>query len=82
MIQLQVQLESSNRNANGYYWRCVTELNQIIEVFWIGQDVNIGEGQDARGGDTKSWVLRNGDGALLHNGSSASSTELSANEKL
>ena len=74
-----------NRNANGYYWeiRVTGTQSNNRGFFGIGQDVNIGEGQDARGGDTKSWVLRNGDGALLHNGSSASNTGvLSANDKL
>ena len=74
-----------SRNANGYYWEVRVHGTQSNNrgFFGIGQDVNIGEGQDARGGDTKSWVLRNGDGALLHNGSSASNTGvLSANDKL
>ena len=74
-----------NRNANGYYWeiRVTGTQSNNRGFFGIGQDVNIGEAQDARGGDTKSWVLRNGDGALLHNGSSASNTGvLSANDKI
>ena len=74
-----------SRNSNGYYWEVRVHGTQSNNrgFFGIGQDVNIGEGQDARGGDTKSWVLRNGDGALLHNGSSASNTGvLSANDKL
>ena len=74
-----------SRNSNGYYWevRVTGTQSNNRGFFGIGQDVNIGEGQDARGGDTKSWVLRNGDGALLHNGSSASNTGvLSANDKL
>ena len=74
-----------NRNKNGYYWELrVTGTQSNNRGFYgIAQDVNIGNGQVARGGDTKSWVLRNGDGALLHNGSSASNTGvLSPNDKI
>ena len=74
-----------NRNKNGYYWELrVTGTQSNNRGFYgIAQDVNIGNLQVARGGDTKSWVLRNGDGALLHNGSSASNTGvLSANDKI
>ena len=74
-----------NRNKNGYYWELrVTGTQSNNRGFYgIAQDVNIGNGQVARGGDTKSWVLRNGDGALLHNGSSASDTGvLSPNDKI
>ena len=74
-----------NRNKNGYYWELrVTGTQSNNRGFYgIAQDVNIGNGQVARGGDTKSWVLRNGDGSLLHNGSSASDTGvLSPNDKI
>ena len=63
----------SHTDTTGYYFEGrIISGNQSNRLFFgIGLASVNWITIDARGGDTNSWVLRNGDGAFLHNGSSS-----------